>query len=168
MCPKWKSEKHVNSAQGWALPQKDLAQARNDFLALTIECIVCHSKFSLQQGVKEAFMSDIPFVINDFQYNAREDGKVEVIVGQLETIEFTMPFEDVPKIYLTPYLKPVACVPGAITNSKFTIFSCASESDCRGEKRNRLGCIWEQNIWCHTNLEETNFKLQGTSAKERL
>jgi hypothetical protein len=135
MCPNWKNEKHVNNPQGWSLSQKDLVQVGNNFFAPSIECIVCHDKFSLQQGVKEAFLSDIPFVINDFQYNAREDGKVEVVVGQLKTIEFATPFEDIPKIYLTPYLKPVACVPGAITNSKLTIFSCASDSGVQGETR---------------------------------
>jgi len=126
MCPNWKSEKHVNNPHGWSLSQKSLVQVGGKYFDPLVECIVCHGKFSLQQGVKEAFSSDVPFVIHDFQCNAQENGEVEVVIGQLKTVKFVTPFEDIPRIYLTPHEKPLACVSGAITSSEFTIFSCNS------------------------------------------
>jgi hypothetical protein len=133
VCPHWKSEDHVNKAQGWSLSREALEKVGNHYFDPVIECIVCDHEFSLQQGVKEAFSSGIPFVIHDFQYNARENGDAEITVGQLKTIRFSQPFDDTPKIYLTPYEKPVAVVPGRITNTQFSIFS--SNSGAEGEKR---------------------------------
>jgi hypothetical protein len=133
MCPDWKSEKHENKAHGWSLSQKDLTAVANYYFEPKIECIVCHGNFSLQHGVKEVFLSDIPLVMHALQYNAQENGEAEVEIGQLKTIEFPMPFEDTPKVYLTPHEKPVASVPGRITNAQFTIFTC--DSGTEGEPR---------------------------------
>ena len=126
ICPNWKSENHANKPHGWSLSQEGIAKVGNRYFDTIIECIVCGHKFSLQQGIKEAFSSDIPFLIHHFQYNARESGEAEVTVGQLKTISFSEPFEDTPKVYLTPHEKPVAAVPGYITNAQFSIFSCDS------------------------------------------
>lgn len=113
--------------------EKNLDRIGNRYFDPLVECIVCGNKFSLQQGVKEAFSSDNPFIINEIQFNAREDGKAEIAIGQLKTIKFSDPFEDTPKIYLTPYAKPVAAVPGRVTNSQFSIFS--SDSGTEGQAR---------------------------------
>lgn len=133
MCPNWRSDSHINKPHGWSLSQKELTKIQNWYFDPLIECTVCVEKFSLQQGVREAFSSDIPFVIHAFQFNAREDGETEITIGQLKITKFNEPFEDTPKIYLTPHEKPVAAVPGSITNSQFTIFSC--DSGTEGEKR---------------------------------
>jgi hypothetical protein len=116
MCLDWKKEVHENKPQGWSLSKKDLSEIADHHFEPKIECIVCHNRFSLQRGVKEVFISDMPFVIHELQYNARENGEVEVSIGQLKTIKFTNPFEDAPKVYLTPYGQPDACVPGAMLN----------------------------------------------------
>jgi len=133
MCPNWKSEDHVNKPHGWSLSREELDKVGNRYFDFLIECKWCGIKFSLQQSVKEAFLSDIPFVIHEFQSNARENGKAEIAVGQLETIKFSEPFEDKPEIYLAPFEKPVAVVAGGITDAKFSIFS--SDSGTEGEKR---------------------------------
>jgi hypothetical protein len=129
LCPNWKSEDHVNKPHGWSLPQEDLVKVENRIFDSVIKCIVCDREFSLQQGVKEAFSSDNPFAIHVFQYNARESGEVEVTIGQLKIVKFSEPFEDTPKVYLTPLLKPVVAVPGYITNEQFSIFSCNSATE---------------------------------------
>lgn len=131
MCPKWESQEHENKPDGWSLPQKDLSKVKNSYLDPVIECSVCGNMFSLQQGVKEAISSDI--AADNFQYNAREFGKTEIVVGQLKTIKFSEPFEDTPKIYLTPIGKSAPAVPGQIANSQFNIFS--SDSGTGGGSR---------------------------------
>jgi hypothetical protein len=124
MCPKWKSKEHTNKAQGWALFKKALKAISTDYFNPKIECIICGEKFSLQQGVSEAFSSDI--VIDDFRYNSHESGTAEVTVGKLTKIDFKEPFLDIPEVNLTPYLKPVNAVTGYITSKGFAIFSCAN------------------------------------------
>lgn len=131
MCPKWESQGHENRAHGWSLSQNDIDKVKNSYLDPVIECIVCSNIFSLQQGVREAFSSDI--VANNFQYNAQEFGKIEIVIGQLKTIKFSEPFEDIPNIYLTPFGKPAPTVPGWITNNQFCIFS--SDSGTEGGSR---------------------------------
>jgi hypothetical protein len=133
MCPKWESEQHQNKPHGWSLPLKELSKVENNYFQPVLECIVCGYNFSLQEGVKKAFSSDIPFIIHNFQYNARDSGKVEIVIGQLKTIVFSHPFEDVPHVYLTPFEKPVNVVPGRVTNVEFSIFSC--DSGTLGEMR---------------------------------
>jgi hypothetical protein len=132
ICPKWSSNDHVNKAHGWSLSQEELAKVEKSYFDSVIECIVCHHNFSLQQGVREAFSTDIPFVIHSLQYNANENGEVEITSGQLKNVKFSEAFEDTPKIYLTPH-EPVNAVPGHITNTQFTIFS--SDSRKEGETR---------------------------------
>jgi len=123
MCPNWKSEDHVNKPHGWLLPKESLSKVENRYFDPVIKCIVCDCEFSLQQGLKEAFSSDNPFIVHHFQYNAIESGKVEITVEQLKTVKFSEPFEDIPEVYLTPSF-PVAAVPGYITSVQFSIFSC--------------------------------------------
>ena len=123
MCPNWKSEDHVNKPHAWSLPKESLSKVESRYFDPVIKCIVCDCEFSLQQGLKEAFSSDNPFVVHMFQYNAVESGKVEITVGQLKTVKFSEPFEDVPEVYLTPNF-PVVAVPGHITKTQFRIFSC--------------------------------------------
>jgi len=124
MCPKWKSKEHINKAQGWALFKKALRAIGTDYFSPKIECIMCGEKFSLQQGVSEAFSSDI--VIDDFRHNSQESGTAEVTVGKLTRIDFKEPFLDIPEVNLTPYLKPVNAVTGYITSKGFAIFPCAN------------------------------------------
>ncbi len=133
MCPDWQSANHINKAQGWALFKNAIENIGTDYFGPNIDCIVCGKKFSLQQGVSEAFASDI--VINDFRHNSHESGKVEVIVGNLTKIQFIQPFLDIPEINLTPYLnlKPVDVVSGYITSEGFAIFSSADTCSI-GEK----------------------------------
>lgn len=128
MCPMWGSEEHKNKPHGWSLSSKELCRVQNHYFEPFLECIVCGHHFSLQEDVKNAFSSDNPFVIHNFQFNAEEWGNVEIIVGQLKTINFSCPFDDVPHVYLTPIEKPVKAVPGWITNAGFSIFSCDSET----------------------------------------
>lgn len=128
MCPKWRSEDHENKPHGWSLSQEELAKIGKDYFASKLECTVCGHKFSLQQGVKEAFMSDISFTIHEFQFNSRENGEAEILVGQLKTIEFVEPFEDKPEIYLTPE-QPINVMPGRVTNAQFSIFSSDSGTE---------------------------------------
>ncbi len=132
MCPDWRNAKHLNKPHGWALFRRVIEKIGNDYLSPAIECIVCGKKFSLLQGVNEAFCSDI--VIDEFRHNSRENGQVEVTVGELLKINFAEPFLDVPVINLTPYLKPVAAVAGYVTPKGFAIFSCADVCFV-GEKR---------------------------------
>lgn len=123
ICPDWQSANHINKAQGWALFKEAIEKVDTDYFSPNIDCIVCGKKFSLQQGVSEAFSSDI--VINDFRHNSHEDGTVEVTVGKLSKIRFVQPFLDIPEINLTPYLKPVDVVSGYITSEGFAIFTSA-------------------------------------------
>jgi hypothetical protein len=132
-CPKWTSKDHANKAHTWLLPPKEVAKIGNRYFDSLIECIVCEHKFSLQEGVKESFLSDNPFVIHEIQYDAFEYGNVEIIVGKLKKVEFSEPFEDPPEIYLTPYEKPIAVVPGFITKTRFSILS--SDSETAGKTR---------------------------------
>lgn len=131
MCPKWESKNHVSKPHGWSLSREELVRIGNDYFGSAIKCLICGHKFSLQQGVKEAFISDVPS--NYFQYNAHEHGETEVAVGQRRIIHFSEPFEDTPKVSLTPHGKPVAAVPGFVTPAKFGIYSC--DSGTEGEMR---------------------------------
>lgn len=124
MCPNWQKPEHIDKAQGWALFKKAIEAIGTDYFSPKIDCIMCGKKFSLQQGVSEAFASDI--VIDDFRHNSNENGKVEIVVGSLTKIQFTKPFLDIPEINITPYLKPVDVVSGYITSEGFAIFSCAN------------------------------------------
>jgi len=124
MCPSWKSSEHINKAQGWALFKKAIKAIGIDYFSPKIDCIMCGEKFSLQQGVSEAFSSDI--VIDAFRHNSNEYGTAEVPVGKLTKIHFKEPFLDIPEVNLTPYLKPVNAVTGYITPTGFAIFSCAN------------------------------------------
>ena len=124
-CPNWNKEVHHNKAHGWLLPEATLQAVGNRFYDDLIDCIVCKHKFSLQRGLEETFMSNNDFAIHYFQYNASEYGKAKVTTGQLRNIRFSEPFDDVPKVYLTPYGgKPASVVPGYITTKGFSIFSC--------------------------------------------
>lgn len=127
MCPNWKSEDHVNKPHGWSLSREELDKIGNRYFDSLIECIVCDHKFSLQQGVKEAFSSDIPFVIHDFQYNAHETGEAKVTVGQIKTNKFSKHFDDPPTVYLTLHETPGHVAPSYITTEQFSILSCQSE-----------------------------------------
>ncbi len=129
MCPKWQSQDHTNKKHGWALSKGELFKLGDRYFDSLIECDICGYKFSLQEGLKEAFSSDHPFMIHSFQYNASEHGRVEIQIGKLKTIRFIKPFEDAPRIYLTPYNKPVAAVPGHITKEQFGIFSGGSGTE---------------------------------------
>lgn len=134
MCPKWKSSKHINKAQGWALFKKALKAIGTDYFNPKIDCIMCGEKFSLQQGVSEAFSSDI--VIDNFRHNSNEIGTAEVTVGKLTKIDFKEPFLDIPEVKLTPYPKPVNAVTGYITLTGFAIFSCAN--GCSIEEKRQI------------------------------
>lgn len=124
MCPNWKTQEHINKAQGWALFEKALEAIGTDYFSPKIDCITCGKKFSLQEGVNEAFASDI--VIDDFRYNSHERGTAEVSIGKLTKIDFKEPFLDIPEVNLTPYLKPANAVASYVTLKGFAIFSCAN------------------------------------------
>jgi hypothetical protein len=124
MCPDWQSANHINKAQGWALFKEAIEKVNTDYFSPNINCIMCEKKFSLQQGVSEAFSSDI--VIDSFRHNSSESGIIEVAVGNLANIQFTQPFLDIPEINLTSYLRPVDAVSGYITSNGFAIFSSAN------------------------------------------
>jgi len=115
------------------LSPEELRTVGTDYFEEKINCRVCPCSFSIQQGVKESFSIDNPFVIHDFQSNYQENGAVEINVGQLKVVEFRKPFENKPTIYLTPYEKPVIVVPGLVSNSRFSIFSYQTGAD--GELR---------------------------------
>jgi len=132
-CPNWESEDHKSKVQSWTLSPSELLKIGNRYREIRIDCKVCDCKFSLQQGVKESFSIDNPFVIHDFQFNSQENGSVKIKIGQLKRIKFCKPFEDKPQIYLTPYLKPVYVASGFVTNTGFSIFS--SDSGAEGETR---------------------------------
>jgi len=132
-CPNWQSKDHKNTVQSWSLSPEELSKIGNRYFEKRIDCRVCDYKFSLQNGVKESFSIDNPFVIHDFQFNSQENGSVEIKIGQLKKIKFRKPFEDKPQIYLTPYLKPVHAVSGYVTETGFIIFS--SDSGAEGETR---------------------------------
>jgi len=132
-CPNWQSEDHKNKVQSWTLSLEELSGIGNRYFETRIDCRVCNHTFSLQQGVKESFSIDNPFVIHDFQFNSQEDGKAEIKIGQLKKIEFQEPFEDIPQIYLAPYLKPAYVVSGYVNKTGFSIFS--SDSGTEGETR---------------------------------
>jgi len=123
MCPSWQKPEHANKAQGWALFKKAIEAIGTDYFSPKIDCIMCGRKFSLQQGVSEAFASDI--VIQNFRYNSYEMRETEIAVGTLTKIQFAKPFLGIPEISITPYLKPVDAVTGYITPEGFAIFSCA-------------------------------------------
>jgi len=135
MCPNWQKPEHINKAQGWALFKKAIEAIGNDYFSPKIECIMCGKKFSLQQGVSEAFSSDI--VIHDFRYNSHESGKTEITVGTLTRIQLAKPFLDIPEINITPYLKPVDAVSGYITPEGFAVFSCAD--GCSVNEKREIG-----------------------------
>ena len=134
MCPNWQGADHVNKMQGWALFKKAVENIGSDYFSPKIDCVVCGKKFSLQQGVSEAFASDI--VINDFRHNSHESGIIEVTVGNLEKIRFMQPFIETPEINLTPYLKQVDAISGYITSVGFAIFTCAN--DCSLEEKRQI------------------------------
>jgi hypothetical protein len=129
MCPKWRTERHLDGPHGWALWEKVLNAIGDRYFDQAIDCIVCDCKFSLQQGVMEAFSSDNEFAIHDFQYNAEESGETVITIGRLGDVSFSEAFEDIPQIYLTPHLQPVAAVPGLVSNSGFSIFSSAQQTE---------------------------------------
>jgi hypothetical protein len=136
MCPKWQNPDHTNKMHSWTLSKEELFNIENQYFDSLIDCIICGHKFSLQEGLKEAFSSDNPFIIHSFQYNDNEHGRVEIQIGQLKTIKFAKPFENAPRIYLTPYKKPVAAVPGSITKEQFSIFSSDSGT---GDQTREIG-----------------------------
>jgi hypothetical protein len=136
MCPDWQNPNHINKAQGWALFKEALEKVDTDYFSPNITCIMCGQKFSLQQGVSEAFSSDI--VIDNFCHNSNENGTVEITVGNLTKIQFQEPFLDIPEINLTPYLKSVDAVSGYITPTGFAIFSSANV--CLMEEKRQI--IW--------------------------
>jgi hypothetical protein len=126
----------MNKMNSWTLSKEELFNIGNGYFDTLIACSVCGYRFSLQEGLKEAFSSDNPFIIHSFQYNDSEHGKVEIQIGQLKTIKFAKPFENAPRVYLTPYNKPVAAVPGCITREQFSIFSSDSGT---GDQTREIG-----------------------------
>jgi hypothetical protein len=134
MCPDWQSANHINKAQGWALFKEAIEKVNTDYFSPNINCIMCGKKFSLQQGVSEAFSSDV--VIDNFRHNSNESGTIEVTVGNLAKIQFVQPFLDIPEINLTPYLKSVDAVSGYITSNGFAIFSSANT--CSMEEKRQI------------------------------
>ena len=134
MCPDWQTQKHLNKAQGWALFKDAIEKVNTDYFGPNITCIMCGQKFSLQQGVSEAFSSDI--IIDNFRHNSDESGTIEVTVGNLAKIQFKQPFLDIPEISLTPYLKPLDAVSGYITQTGFAVFSSANV--CSMEEKRQI------------------------------
>ena len=124
MCPDWENTSHFNKALGWALFKNTIDTIGTDYFSPLIKCITCGRKFSLQQGVSEAFASDI--VIDDFRFNSSERGIIMVTVGNLVKIDFSQPFVDIPDINLTAYLQPVDAVSGYVTPEGFAIFTSAN------------------------------------------
>lgn len=133
MCPNWKSNQHINKPHGWSLPQDTLDRIGNRYFDHLIKCICCDREFSLLEGVKEAFISDIPFAIHRFQFNAVQSGEVKVTPGHVKIIEFSQPFEEVPITYLAPHGKPLIVVPGYATTHNFRIFSDATDKEITEE-----------------------------------
>ena len=90
-CP----EKH-----GWSLSTEELERVKNDYFGSNLKCVPCDSSFSLWQGVKEAYLG---YLLSDFFVdNSRETGTIDVEVGKALWVTFAMPFEDNPKVSLTP------------------------------------------------------------------
>src|SRR4030042_4055578 len=90
-CP----EKH-----GWSLSTEELERVKNDYFVSNLKCVPCESSFSLWQGVKEAYLG---YLLSDFFVdNSRETGTIDVEVGKALWVTFAMPFEDNPKVSLTP------------------------------------------------------------------
>ena len=115
-CP----EKH-----GWSLSTEELERVKNDYFGSNLKCVPCDSSFSLWQGVKEAYLG---YLLSDFFVdNSRETGTIDVEVGKALWVTFAMPFEDNPKVSLTPQFN-VHAAPTHIGKRGFTALSCFSDS----------------------------------------
>ena len=99
-CPNWQSIDHKNTFHSWRVSDSETSNIGNRFFEELIQCKVCKQKFSLQEGLKESFSIDHPFVIHDFQFNYQEIGSEEIKIGEMKKIQFTQAFEDTPQIYL--------------------------------------------------------------------
>jgi hypothetical protein len=135
MCPDWQKTTHVNKAQGWALFKNALQKIGNNYTKPNVDCIMCGKSFSLQQGVSEAFASDL--AINDFRYNSHVSGRVDITVGKLEDVTFPQPFEDTPLVQLTPFLKPIHVEPKYTSRYGFSIVS-----SCKGNASGMRHLSW--------------------------
>jgi hypothetical protein len=123
ICPKSDNGNHINQRQGWSLLRNELESIGSDYSSPKMVCTVCGNKFSLNQGVREAFTSDL--AIDYFLHNASEQGAIEVEVGKVSRISFAEPFEGSPAINLTPYFN-VHVASAQVSASAFTLLSCSS------------------------------------------
>jgi len=130
-CPNTNHVSHAKRYDSWLLTWNELDLIRDHYSESLIGCSVCNYKFSLIEGVKEAFISDNPFVFHRLQYNAEQSGQENVIAGIIKTVKFSHPFEKPPAVYLTPN-KPMVVVPAKISESDFIILSAPlqNENEC--------------------------------------
>jgi hypothetical protein len=135
MCPKSDNGNHTNQRQGWSLFRNELESIGSDYSSPKMMCTVCGNKFSLHQGVREAFTSDL--AIDYFLHNASERGAIEVEVGKVSRISFAEPFEGSPTINLTPHFN-VHAASAQVSASGFTLLSCSSSGE---ESKGSIG-------WC--------------------
>ncbi len=126
MCPKSDSGNHTNLRQGWSLFRNELESIGSDYSSPKMMCTVCGNKFSLHQGVREAFTSDL--AIDYFLHNASERGAIEVEVGKVSNVSFAEPFEGSPTINLTPHFN-VHAASAHVSASGFTLLSCSSSGE---------------------------------------
>ncbi len=84
---------------------------------------MCGKQFSLKDGLKEAFASDV--VLDLFRHNSFTHGELSFKAGELLHVNFSDPFSETPEIYLTKMGQNVPDVmPGYITKDSFDLFSC--------------------------------------------
>jgi hypothetical protein len=145
MCPNWADEIHVNKRSGWSLLKKEIKNIGTEIFEQKIICQVCGLKFSLHEGVREAFTSDI--ALQHFLYNSNERGAIDAEGGKSVRIKFVMPFEDVPTVQFTPTFH-VQVAAGYVSPDAFTMLcNSVAGSQKKGVIGwSALGHRFEQNI----------------------
>jgi len=117
--------KHKNAAHSWSIPYATDPEMEKNPFARSIECNVCRKEFSLFEGVKESFKSENPFVMRDFEFNARAIGTTTIVAGLKKDFRLQDKFAGRPEVYLTPQ-SPVIVAPALIHASGFSILSSSA------------------------------------------
>lgn len=128
-CPSWMDNAHMTKPHGWSLCENELMQVGAGYFEPLIECPHCGRRFSLFDGMKEAFQSDDPFLIRHFEFGVEQAGRERIFVGSPKTITFARPFEKPPVVFITPMGKPIFAVPATVTNEQFKIVGATEGTD---------------------------------------
>ncbi len=122
-CPSSNDSVHTNRSSGWSLSTSELKRIENDYYAKRLKCQSCGNSFSLWEGVGAFYVFSDSLMADFFIHNGRERGVIDVDVGKAVRLSFANPFEDTPRVNVTPQFD-VYAAPTMIGKQGFTLLTC--------------------------------------------